>query len=339
MTTEPDPRTRLKRALARLSVDRPPVIATGGAIPAQVVAQSGFTLPTAHKDARSMAGLALAAARLTGFESVGVPLDCTVEAEAFDAPIDLGNAETEPHLIREPYERSADVPRLPADRRLRYGRVGVTVAAVRHLKATAGDLPIIGNLTGPVSVAASAVRPDAFFRELRSRPAEVHELVAHVTEFQATFARELVAAGADVIVIHEDTATPALVGPVVFERIVLPYLHQLIIAVRETGVPVVLHVCGAIDRVETALGTLRLDGFIPDAAVPLDRFAQTFPHLAIIGNVSTFLLHQGEPEQIGRIRAQLAKGGVHVIAPACGVASATPLANIRALTTGDRPHE
>ncbi len=50
-----------------------------------------------------MAGLALAAARITGFESVGVPLCVTVEAEAFGAAIDLGDANTEARIVQEPY--------------------------------------------------------------------------------------------------------------------------------------------------------------------------------------------------------------------------------------------
>jgi uroporphyrinogen-III decarboxylase len=101
-----DRRTRLLRALARLPVDRPPVICTGGSmsgVPAEVVARSGYGLPAAHLDAAAMAGLALAAARLTGFESVGVPLCTTVEAEVFDAAIDLGDAATEARIVREPY--------------------------------------------------------------------------------------------------------------------------------------------------------------------------------------------------------------------------------------------
>jgi [methyl-Co(III) methanol-specific corrinoid protein]:coenzyme M methyltransferase len=301
-------------------------------VPADVVGRSGYSLPAAHLDAAAMAGLALAAARLTGFESVGVPLCTTVEAEAFDAQIDLGDAATEARIVREPYERSAEVPRVPPQERLQRGRVGVSVAAVRRLAASAGDLPIVGNLIGPVSVAASAVRPDALFRELRSRADDVHALVEHVTAFEAAFARELVAAGADVIAIHEDTATPALVGPAVFERIVLPHLHHLIGAIRQTGARVLLHMCGRLDRVETQLGTLRCDGFIPDAAVSTHRLAQTLRHLALVGNVSTFLLHQGEPGQIARLGARLAQGGVHVVSPACGLASATPLDNIVALT-------
>ena len=100
---ELDRRTRLLRVLARRPVDRPPVICTGGsmtATPEEVVAASGFSLPAAHRDARAMAGLALAAARITGFESVGVPLCVTVEVEAFGAAIDLGDARTEARVLR-----------------------------------------------------------------------------------------------------------------------------------------------------------------------------------------------------------------------------------------------
>jgi [methyl-Co(III) methanol-specific corrinoid protein]:coenzyme M methyltransferase len=119
----------------------------------------------------------------------------------------------------------------------------------------------------------------------------------------------------------------------VFEGIVLPHLQRLIDAIQESGARVLLHMCGSLDRVEPQLAGLRCDGFIPDAAVSLHRFAESFPHLAVVGNVSTFLLHQGEPLQIARLAAQLAQGRGHVVSPACGLASATPLANIVALTS------
>ncbi len=67
-------RERFFRALGRQKVDRAPVICTGGsmtATPAEVVRPSGFSLPHAHTDPVQMAGLALAAARITGFEFGG----------------------------------------------------------------------------------------------------------------------------------------------------------------------------------------------------------------------------------------------------------------------------
>ena len=329
-------RQRLLRALARLPVDRPPVICTGGsmsAVPAEVIARSGFTLPEAHCDANAMGGLALAAARIAGFESVGVPLCTTVEAEAYGAVIELGDARTEAHIVQEPFRAINEAPLPPAKTLLTRGRVQVAVQAVRWLSENAGDYPIVANVIGPVSIAASVVEPTAFLRELRSKPAETAALAAHATDFLIGWSRQLIAAGTDAIAIHEDTATPALVGPRTFEQAVLPHLQRLAAAVRQAGGKVLLHMCGALDKAAAAVGRLGCDAYIPDASIPPAELRQTIPNIAIVGNISTFLLHQGQPDAIARLAARLVRrGGVDVLSPACGMSSATPLTNIRAMT-------
>lgn len=331
-----DRRQRLLRALARQPVDRVPVICTGGsmtAAPEDVVIRSGLSLPDAHGRAADMAGLALAAARITGFESVGVPLCTTVEAEAFGAEIDLGDARTEARIVREPYTSVQDVILVPVDELLRRGRVQVAVDAVRLLAESAGDLPIIANLIGPVSVAASVVEPTAFLRELRSRPAETAALATHATDFLIAWSRQLIAAGADAIAIHEDTVTPALVGPRTFEQAVFPHLERLTAAIREAGGRVLLHMCGALGKSAAAVSRLSCDAYIPDASLSPAELRQIVPDLAVVGNISTFLLHQGQPQAIAKLAARLIRdGGVHVLAPTCGMSSATPLANILAMT-------
>ncbi len=331
----PDRRARLLRALSRQATDRAPVICTGGnmsAAPAAVVRLSGFSLPQAHTDPLAMAGLALAAARLTGFESVGVPLCTTVEAEAFGAELLLGDEVTEARVTREPYPKCAAVPRLPLAERLQRGRVQTSVAAVRELARTAGDLPIIANLIGPVSVAAAIVEPLVFYRELVQNPEAVQDLVAHINAFLIAWARTLVAAGADAVAVHEDSATPALVGPRVFERITAPALETLITAIQASGAPVLLHMCGALGRAADLVGRLPCEAFIPDASLGIAALRERLPHLAIVGNLSTFLLHLGEREQIAEIAARLVRDGVDCLAPTCGMSSLTPLANIRAMT-------
>jgi [methyl-Co(III) methanol-specific corrinoid protein]:coenzyme M methyltransferase len=332
----PDRRERLLRALARQPVDRIPVICTGGsmtAAPAEVVARSGYTLPEAHGDAAAMAGLALAAARITGFESVGVPLCTTVEAEAFGAIIDLGDASTEARIVREPYASVLDVTLVPVEALLRRGRVQVAVEATRRLAGTAGDLPIIANLIGPVSVAASVVEPTAFLRALRSQPQETAALAAHVTDFLIGWSRQLIAAGADAIAIHEDTITPAVVGPRTFEQAVVPHLERLSVAIRSAGGRVLLHMCGALGKSEGAVSRLSCDAFIPDASLSPAALKQAIPHLAVVGNISTFLLHQGQPPAIARLADRLVRdGGIDVLSPTCGMSSATPLENILAMT-------
>jgi [methyl-Co(III) methanol-specific corrinoid protein]:coenzyme M methyltransferase len=329
-------RERLLRVLARQPVDRPPVICTGGsmtATPEEVVALSVYAQPEAHRDAAAMAGLAVAAANITGFESVGVPLCVTVEAEVFGAEIDLGDARTEARIVREPHASISDVALTPVDELLRRGRAQISVDAVRLLAQTAGGLPIIANLIGPVSIAASVVEPTAFLRELRTRPEETAALSAHATDFLIAWAKELIEAGADAIAIHEDTVTPALVGPRTFEAAVFPHLQRLVSAIQAAGGRVLLHMCGALGRSAATVARLGIDAYIPDASLSAAELREALPGVALVGNISTFLLHQGQPAGIARLAARLAgPGGFDALSPTCGMSSITPLENIRAMT-------
>jgi [methyl-Co(III) methanol-specific corrinoid protein]:coenzyme M methyltransferase len=331
-----DRRARLLRALSGEPADRPPVLCTGGsmsAVPAEVVDASGFQLPAAHVDPAAMAGLALAAARITGFECVGVPLCATVEAEALGVEVDLGDAHTEARIVREPFASAAEV-RLPLlAEALESVRARSCVEAIRILAATSGDLPIFANLVGPSSLAASLVKPTAFLRETRTNPRAVQGAAEAVTDFLISWGERLAEAGADAVAIHEDTATPAIIGPRAFARDVLPHLIRLVAALRARGARVVLHMCGPLGSAAAAVASLGLDGFVPDAALALRKLARELPEVPLIGNVGTFLLHLGKPQSIAEISRRLVREGVvAALSPACGMSSATPLANIRAMT-------
>ncbi len=257
----------------------------------------------------------------------------TVEAEAFGAAIDLGDERTEARIVQEPYDSvtRASVP--PVEELLLRGRAPIVVEATRRLAKIAGDLPIIVNLIGPVSVAASIVDPLTFLRELRSRPKESTALAAHAADFLIAWSRQLIAAGADAIAIHEDTTTPALVGPKTFETAVFPHLKRLTAAIKEEGASVLLHMCGALGKSAAAVSQLSLDAYIPDASLSPAEVRQSLPGIAVMGNISTFLLHQGQPEPIAKLAERLTReGGVDVLSPTCGMSSATPLLNILAMT-------
>ena len=301
-------------------------------MPAAVATASSRRLPEAHLDAEAMADLAFEAATITGFEAVGVPFCCTVEAEAFGAQIDLGDAVTEARVVHEPYA-TVEAVRLPevADL-LDRGWAPVVVEAVRRLRERAGDLPIIINLIGPVSIGASVVEPAVFLRELRTRPEPTRIFLERITNFLVAWAELAIAAGADVVAVHEDSATPAIVGPKTFETVVSPHLARIAAAVRAKGAKSLLHLCGTLGRSIETIACLGFDGFVPDAAVYPAEFRAAAPGLAVVGNVSTFLLHQGRPKAIRRISRRLLDAGVDVLSPTCGLSSLTPLDNIRALT-------
>jgi uroporphyrinogen-III decarboxylase len=80
-----DGTTRLKKALARRSVDRPPCICPGGMmnmVTRELMERSGFFWPEAHTNPSLMAALAAEAHTAGCFENYGLPFCMTVEAEA-----------------------------------------------------------------------------------------------------------------------------------------------------------------------------------------------------------------------------------------------------------------
>lgn len=49
------------------------------------------------------------------------------------------------------------------------GRAKVVLDAIGILKEEVKDMPIIGNLTGPISTASSVIEPVVFYKELRKK--------------------------------------------------------------------------------------------------------------------------------------------------------------------------
>jgi MtaA/CmuA family methyltransferase len=329
------PQERLGRVFARESVDRPPVLCTGGMMNAAVVEVMGAgapQLPAAHFSAEGMADLSAAIHRATGFENLGVPFCMTVEAEVLGSRIDPGTLACEPKIAAELYKHCADVEVQDVQKLLGTGRIGTVVEAARLLKLRHGDVPIIASLTGPVSTAASVVDPLTFLKELRTRPAEAHRTMDYVTRLLTEYALAVLDNGADVICIGDPTATGEILGPKVFQDFAVRYINQMIDAIHAVGKPVIVHICGDMSRSRNQLAELRTDAISTDALVNLRGLKAEFPHLNTMGNVSTQLLEFGEAEKVARVTERLVRDGIDIISPACGLSTSTSLTNIRAVT-------
>ena len=170
------PKERLKTVLSGKKADRTPCICPGGMmnmITEELMKTVQIYLPQAHTDARMMAGLAKAVYEQGCFENYGVPFCMTVEAEEMGASVDLGTNIYEPHVTGYVIDSVTDYRKLtPVD--VTKGRAKVVTDAIRILKAETKDIPIVGNLTGPVSTASSVMEPVIFYKELRKRNKEAH---------------------------------------------------------------------------------------------------------------------------------------------------------------------
>lgn len=165
------PKERLNKVLNRKSVDRPPCICPGGMmnmVTTELIEKVGIEFPKAHMNAQMMADLASAVYEKGCFENYGVPFCMTIEAEDFGAKVDMGTNIYEPHVVEYSINSVKEWRKIP-EINYQQGRAGVVVDAIKLLKLKSKDVPIIGNLTGPISTASSIMEPTIFYKELRKK--------------------------------------------------------------------------------------------------------------------------------------------------------------------------
>jgi MtaA/CmuA family methyltransferase len=329
------PKERLLRVLQKKKIDRPPVICTGGMMNAAVVGvmeQTSHALPEAHHDERLMAGLAADVQRGTGFENLGFPFCLTVEAEVLGSEIDFGSIACEPKIAREGFSSVSRVVYRDIDSLKKSGRISAIVQAGGRLARKEPDVPVIANLTGPISTAASMVDPMTFLKELRKDTENAHRVIDYVSDFLIAYARLLIEGGATVIAIGDPTATGEILGPKMFEAYAVPYLNKVVDAIHGADRPVIVHICGDIRSVKHLVPQIRSDALSTDALVNLRMLKEEYPELTTMGNLSTYLLQSGDADAVASQTTRLLRDGIDIIAPACGLSTSSPLENIRAMT-------
>ncbi len=329
------PKERLVRVLKKEKVDRPPVVCPGGMMNAAVVDvmnKTGHTLPEAHHDDGLMAELSHDINEHTGFENFGIPFCMTVEAEVLGSAINFGTLACEPKIRKEAFPSVAEVEYRDIGSALKTGRIGTIVQAGYRLSKAFPDVPVIGNLTGPVSTAASIVDPMLFLKELRKNKEDTHKVMDYVTGFLTEYARLLVDNGATAISVGDPTATGEILGPRMFEEYAVPYLNKLIDGIHAMNAAVIVHICGNMNTVKHLLPQIKSDAISTDALVNLRLLKEEFPSLTTMGNLSTYLLEFAGPDQISKQTAKLVRDGIDIISPACGLSTSSALENIRALT-------
>lgn len=324
---------RLDRALHHQDVDRPPCICPGGMmnmITTDLMDICGVTWPEAHTDAEMMAKLALASYEQGCFENVGVPFCMTVEAEAMGAEVTMGTRNFEPHVTAYAADSVKDWKRLSrAD--MNQGRAKVVLDAIRILKEKNLDVPIIGNLVGPISTASSVVDPVPFYKELRKCRAEAHEFMTFVTEQLIEFANAMIEAGADVIAISDPSGTGEILGPKFFEEYAVKYLNMLLDGIESKHAGTIVHICGQMRSVYKQIDMVHADALSFDAVVPMKEARANLGDRVLMGNVSTFALEFGDEERVEKLTKFCVRGGSNIISPACGLGTRSPIANIQAI--------
>jgi MtaA/CmuA family methyltransferase len=319
---------RLLRALNHGKVDRPPVIIPGGMMAgtfSAIITEDALPYPAIHTHTEAMVNYARLLQHRCGMDNYGVPFCMTIEAEDFGARVDLGSPLVEPRVIE--YLGSALDDLLSAGP-ASCSRHTVTLEAIRRLSGS--DIPVVGNLTGPMSLLTSLVEPTVCYRALARDRGTVARALDIVTDHILAFAIEQMDAGADALVLADPGSAGDILGGYFFSTFVAPCLKRIAKSVKARRIPFILHICGNIFPLSDFLADIPWDALSVDSVVGLRRLQAHFPGRALMGNISTHVVATAKEDSVYRACRKALEISV-ILAPACGLPTTSPPQNLRAM--------
>jgi uroporphyrinogen-III decarboxylase len=130
-------------------------------------------------------------------------------------------------------------------------------------------------------------------------------------------------------------AACSLLGPEVYEELVLPRQERLIRGVQALGLPVRLHVCGRTDQLFPGISRLGVEMMDVDALADLSLARRVLGRrVVLLGNCDPVtVLLEGSPDSV---RAAFEgcwreAGWPFVVGPGCEIPPETPAANVEAM--------
>lgn len=320
---------RLLRTLNGENVDRPPVICPGGMMNSAVTEILDDISSNHNVDVDSMVDAAIKIREKIGFENYGVPFCMTCESEPLGVVVDEGDKYCEPSIVEYNESEIEDIIESFKVDPLIDGRMPTVLEAIKKLKND--DIPVIGNITGPISTATSVVDPIIIFKMIRKDPERVYKFIEYVNEYLIDYAIEMVKAGADVIAISDPTATGEILGQKNFDKFAIPMYAKFLEKMKEVNTPVIIHICGDAKIIVDSLNSLDVQALSFDSIVNM-KFAKAKMKTKLMGNVSTLLLENGPLDRIELITQNALNSGVDIVSPACGLGMSTPIKNIKVMT-------
>lgn len=324
-------KTRLFAALEGKPVDKVPVCSVTQTGIVELMDIVSAPWPEAHTNPELMAKLAIANHELSGLEAVRVPYCLTVLVEALGCEINMGTKNRQPSVTAHPYPKDLEGAAIPADL-LQRGRIPAVLEAIKIIREKVGpDVPIIGGMEGPITVASDLVSVKSFMKWSLKKTDLFEQALDLATEAAIVYANALVEAGADVISVADPVASPDLMSPDSFKKFLKARLQKFSSSVNSVTV---LHICGNVNPILSDMADCGFEGLSVEEKIGSPKKAKEVigDRARFVGNISSpFTLLPGPIDKIKAEARQALADGVDVLAPGCGIAPMTPLENIKAM--------
>ena len=323
------PKERVLAAMKQESLDRPPVaIFTQSATLGQME-KTGAAWPEAHKNAELMAKLGAAQADMFGFECCRAPFCLTAESERLGATVQVEKKDAAPMIKAHPFKfdpmtSEYDDPAnlMSPEEFVQGGRPAVAIQAIELLAKSHGEnYAIVAGNTGPFTLTGNLVNTENLVFGMMMCPEEVDKWVDAVNPIVTAYTHALMDAGADVVQCSEPSGSTDMLAPDMFDEAAG---HHVKTALKpKDGKYTVLHICG--DTGVTGIS-------IEEKVDPFKAVEKIGGKTVLVGNVGSVRpLFQGTVEETIEGTKKSVDAGFNVISSGCGIAVATPDANMEAM--------
>ena len=315
-------------------VDRPPCFSGMGNVTTEGLKSFGYKFAALHSNAKMMSDAAASTYKLFGFESVVVPFDLCVEAEALGCEInvyahleDILYPTIKKKLIHNEEEMEISIPSGIENR----GRVPLMREAIALAKANVGnEVPVGTYVLGPFTLAGQIMELNDLLKLSFKKPDKVAKLLDLLADAVGVVAKEYQKAGADYITVREMGATSDVLSPRVFKSLILPYLKKIF---QHITVPSVIHICGKTNdivpfMVETGAKAISVDQK-NDLAESRKKVGK---ETLMFGNYDPYnVLVAGTPDLVKQTMRKCMDDGASAVWPGCDIWPTVPPENIRAM--------
>jgi len=261
-----------------------------------------------------------------GLDTLCLFADMILEAEACGCQIQSDDFRV-PEVITHPVRTIDDLARLKVPDPYRDGRMPVFLATMRLLKKKFTMIKV-GEVIGPFTLATNMGGSDIYM-DTRRNPQKVKALLEYCEKVIIRYAKALIEAGADMILIAEPAGSQLSMSA--YEEFSLNYTRRIIISLNR---PCILHICGKAGHIIEKMCQSGAQAISIDD-VDMTRIIELVPRrVVIIGNISPLKFFKNSPEEMEKETIKLLeiikRRKEFLVAPGCDLAPQTPLENIQA---------
>ena len=316
----------LANAFAGKEVEKVPAASIVSVALVEGMERTGAGFPESHTNAEKMLQLGESAHKFAGVESINLPFDLAIEAEAMGCEVDLRDAnEHIPEIIESPFFDDIESVDL-CDDFLSNGRIPVVAEAVALGREKYPDVPMVAGQIGPFTLLGQIVGIEYLMKCLATDP----EAVKQGVELCADAVIEVVKAYNTLDIqgdcMYEPSIAADLLPPEMFDDFVTRPLERI---AKQAKFNMVLHVCGDTTPIINHTLDLGYNGFSFEDCVNVKKANKIKYDLnsktQLVGNIATDSLFHGRMDSIREETFRALDRGIDILGSSCCVPPGTPL--------------